>query len=205
MGYCKRCFDHISNDCLLTNKICVFCYRKIKKWETNGKVITKKDALQNWERSFLVWRNYYLQYYKDIKRAIKNSPKGVFRLRKIKCHKYYYLVYRDGDKVKHKYYGKTVPADLLRKIKLRQQLIRKLAKIKALLYSLRIAERPSEKINNYYIFKRDNFTCQYCGRNPKDGVKLHVDHILPLTKGGGNSANNLITACQTCNLEKHDR
>ena len=37
------------------------------------------------------------------------------------------------------------------------------------------------------ILNRDNFTCRYCGRSPPD-VKLHVDHIHPQARGGGNEA-----------------
>lgn len=205
MGYCKKCFEHISNDCILTNGICVFCYYKTNKWESNSKIITKKNAIENWERSFLVWRDYYLNYYKDIKRAINASPKGTFRLRNIKGKLYYYLAYREGNKVKTKYYGKKAPKDLREGIAQRQNLIKKLSKIKSLLYSLRISFRPSQNVNRFYIFQRDAFTCQYCGRTPKDGVKLHIDHILPLDKGGDNNESNLITSCESCNLEKHDQ
>ncbi len=63
---------------------------------------------------------------------------------------------------------------------------------------------------NYYrlrfeIFKRDNFTCQYCGRNPKnDGCKLHIDHIHPKSKKGKWKEDNLITSCEECNEGKLD-
>jgi len=53
----------------------------------------------------------------------------------------------------------------------------------------------------FEIFKRDNFTCQYCGAQPPS-VILHVDHILAVANGGENDAENLTTACQACNLGK---
>lgn len=53
----------------------------------------------------------------------------------------------------------------------------------------------------FEIFKRDCFTCQYCGAQPP-AVILHVDHILAVANGGGNEAENLTTACQNCNLGK---
>jgi hypothetical protein len=53
----------------------------------------------------------------------------------------------------------------------------------------------------FKIFKRDDFTCQYCGRKAPD-VELQVDHIIPVSKGGTNDKNNLITSCQKCNIEK---
>jgi hypothetical protein len=53
----------------------------------------------------------------------------------------------------------------------------------------------------FYIFSRDNFTCRYCGRQ-SDVVPLHVDHVTPVCRGGTNDEENLITACQDCNLGK---
>ncbi len=56
------------------------------------------------------------------------------------------------------------------------------------------------------IFKRDNFTCKYCGKNPtQDKIKLHIDHIIPRSKGGLDIESNLITSCQECNLGKSDK
>lgn len=57
----------------------------------------------------------------------------------------------------------------------------------------------------FEIFKRDNFTCQYCGRNvKKDRIKLHLDHVIPKDKGGRDIIKNLITSCEECNLGKRD-
>lgn len=56
----------------------------------------------------------------------------------------------------------------------------------------------------FEVFKRDSFTCQYCGRKAPD-VLLHVDHIEPIAKGGTSDLLNLITACIDCNSGKSDR
>lgn len=56
----------------------------------------------------------------------------------------------------------------------------------------------------FEVFRRDNFTCQYCGRVVKDGIKLHIDHIIPKSKGGDLSMDNLITSCFDCNEGKRD-
>jgi len=53
----------------------------------------------------------------------------------------------------------------------------------------------------FEVFKRDEFTCQYCGRKPPE-VILHVDHITPVSKGGSDDISNLITSCKDCNLGK---
>jgi hypothetical protein len=56
----------------------------------------------------------------------------------------------------------------------------------------------------FEVFKRDSFTCQYCGHKSPD-VLLVIDHIEPISKGGTNSILNLITSCQACNAGKSDR
>jgi len=56
----------------------------------------------------------------------------------------------------------------------------------------------------FEVFKRDKFTCQYCGQKAPD-VLLHIDHIEPVSKGGTNEIVNLITSCFDCNLGKSDK
>lgn len=53
----------------------------------------------------------------------------------------------------------------------------------------------------FEVFKRDKFTCQYCGRSAPD-VVLQVDHIVPVAKGGKNEIMNLVTSCWDCNIGK---
>lgn len=64
--------------------------------------------------------------------------------------------------------------------------------------------KPLSKKIRFEVFKRDKFTCQYCGRSVPD-VVLHVDHIKPVAKGGKNDIMNLITSCSDCNLGKGAR
>lgn len=56
----------------------------------------------------------------------------------------------------------------------------------------------------FEVFKRDNFTCQYCGAEAPAAV-LQVDHILPVAEGGTNDLTNLVTACVGCNAGKSDK
>jgi len=60
----------------------------------------------------------------------------------------------------------------------------------------------SKKIR-FEVFKRDSFTCQYCGRKAPD-VILEVDHINPVKEGGENDILNLVTSCFDCNRGKRD-
>lgn len=60
------------------------------------------------------------------------------------------------------------------------------------------------KKTRFEVFKRDGFTCQYCGAHPPS-VILHVDHVVPVALGGENHMDNYITACEPCNLGKAAR
>ena len=102
-----------------------------------------------------------------------------------------------------KYLGKEVDKNLVRKIILRKHLTKQLQKHKSLLYMFDIIKRPSVSINKFQVFMRDNFTCQYCGRTPQDGIKLVLDHIKPLKRGGKNKMENSITSCKECNTLKN--
>lgn len=64
--------------------------------------------------------------------------------------------------------------------------------------------KPISKRLRFEVFKRDSFTCQYCGKSAPD-VVLHVDHIKPIKEGGTNDITNLVTACADCNLGKGAR
>lgn len=60
------------------------------------------------------------------------------------------------------------------------------------------------KRTRFEVFKRDGFTCQYCGQTPPT-VILEVDHINPRANGGTDVVINLITACFDCNRGKADK
>lgn len=65
-----------------------------------------------------------------------------------------------------------------------------------------MAERKAiSKSLRFEVFKRDSFTCQYCGRMAPD-VLLEIDHIMPVAKGGTNDLLNLVTSCADCNRGK---
>ncbi|MEM3714671.1 MAG: HNH endonuclease [Nitrososphaeria archaeon] len=53
----------------------------------------------------------------------------------------------------------------------------------------------------YLVFQRDQFKCRICGRTAKE-TKLEVDHIIPVSKGGTDTLDNLQTLCVDCNRGK---
>jgi len=54
------------------------------------------------------------------------------------------------------------------------------------------------KITRRAVFARDNWTCQYCGAHSN----LTVDHVIPRSKGGGSSWDNIVASCAPCNRRK---
>ncbi len=57
------------------------------------------------------------------------------------------------------------------------------------------------------VFKRDHYRCAKCGASPATDhqVELEVDHVIPVTRGGGNARENLQTLCRNCNQGKKNR
>jgi hypothetical protein len=65
--------------------------------------------------------------------------------------------------------------------------------------------KPISAKKRFDILERDNFTCQSCGAKQSDDVLLEVDHIKPVSKGGTNDIDNLVTLCYKCNRGKGAR
>ena len=65
---------------------------------------------------------------------------------------------------------------------------------------------PFRKMNDMYptrnlIYKRDKNKCQYCGSTKS----LTIDHVIPKSRGGDDSWENLVVACSPCNVKKGDK
>jgi hypothetical protein len=56
----------------------------------------------------------------------------------------------------------------------------------------------------FAVLERDGWQCRYCGRRPPE-VALALDHVIPASKGGPDTIENLLTACVDCNQGKRDR
>ena len=70
----------------------------------------------------------------------------------------------------------------------------------------RRARDPIPAQLRFGVLQRDGFRCRYCGRTSRaEGVVLHVDHVVPVASGGATNEDNLLTACEECNLGKSTR
>lgn len=71
-----------------------------------------------------------------------------------------------------------------------------------------VPKRFRRQVTNTFLFARDDYTCQYCGRH-KSELKgrqfLTRDHILPVSRGGRNTWDNVVTSCSPCNNRKGGR
>lgn len=78
----------------------------------------------------------------------------------------------------------------------------KLPSVISLKEYVRMDRRPA--FTRFNVFLRDRFTCQYCG-NGYPSEELTFDHLRPRSRGGRTTWENVVTACQGCNLTKGSR
>lgn len=71
-----------------------------------------------------------------------------------------------------------------------------------------VPRRFRRQVTNTFLFARDSYCCMYCGRHRSELRGRHYltrDHILPMSRGGTNSWENVVTSCSPCNNRKGDR
>jgi 5-methylcytosine-specific restriction endonuclease McrA len=79
----------------------------------------------------------------------------------------------------------------------RVPLVMRLIKVIRMIYRNRV---PYKRSN---VFVRDGFQCMYCGARGR--VKLNIDHVIPLSRGGKTNFENCVSACEKCNNKKGDK
>jgi 5-methylcytosine-specific restriction endonuclease McrA len=162
--------------------ICRKCmHKQYKAWYEahKGEVAKKrKEYVSNHREEYNAYkRGYYKTHTEQVKQCVKKSSK-VNSERKKEYQKKYM---RDYQQTEH---GKAVFRTLVNK----RRALRKAATI--------------EEIPYEYVEKLRNGTvCPYCS---KPIVKVELDHIIPLSKGGKHSVDNLISCCFTCNRQKRN-
>jgi 5-methylcytosine-specific restriction endonuclease McrA len=73
---------------------------------------------------------------------------------------------------------------------------------------IHVPRRFRRQVTNTFLFARDRYRCQYCGRTLMDlrpRESLTRDHLVPLSRGGTNDWTNVVTACSQCNTRKGNR
>jgi len=73
---------------------------------------------------------------------------------------------------------------------------------------IHVPRRFRRQVTNTFLFARDEYSCQFCGR-PQHELRfrecLTRDHLVPLSRGGTNEWTNVVTACSSCNTRKGNR
>lgn len=73
---------------------------------------------------------------------------------------------------------------------------------------IHVPRRFRRQVTNTFLFARDGYCCQYCGRGTAElrpRESLTRDHVVPLSRGGRNEWTNVVTACSPCNTRKANR
>jgi 5-methylcytosine-specific restriction endonuclease McrA len=70
---------------------------------------------------------------------------------------------------------------------------------------IHVPRKFRRQVTNTFLFARDGYSCLYCGRH-RSGLRgrefLTRDHVIPLSRGGDNTWDNVVTACSSCNNRK---
>jgi 5-methylcytosine-specific restriction endonuclease McrA len=79
-------------------------------------------------------------------------------------------------------------------------------RVPRVLHLLRYERTPRAivRLTRKNLMLRDQFQCQYCGKRPSQR-DLNVDHVMPRSRGGQDSWENLVVSCRFCNLKKGRR
>ena len=73
---------------------------------------------------------------------------------------------------------------------------------------IHVPRRFRRQVTNTFLFARDQYRCQYCGRGTaelKPRESLTRDHVIPMSRGGTNAWTNVVAACSPCNTRKGNR
>lgn len=183
------------------------------------------DSLNEYKDKYdklLLKYNEYLNKYNDLKECINDEEADRLKIKREDYQKCQSIIFNNGkifkefnfeiiiyinyssdkgfvrDK-KYKRYGINEYYDFLNEYSTLKE--------KNELYEInsRVERAKMSESLRYDILKRDNYKCQICGASAKDGAKLQVDHIIPVSKGGKTETNNLQTLCSRCNIGKSNK
>lgn len=162
-----------------------------KKISTIKSTITEEEA-----KKLKIKYEKFLNIEETLFNNAKLCPKLQFE---IYCYAYY--ISPQGRNYYHKEYTYTYNQVLDAFNEVTKLIAYRLTKA----YQIKLERSKITDSLRYDVLKRDNFKCQLCGASQKDGATLHVDHIIPVSKGGTSDFENLRTLCSRCNLGKSDK
>lgn len=185
----------------------------------------KYDQLVEYKRNYdklIILYKEYLKEYNDIHKYISIEEAGKIGMSLKKYNKYQNEIY-EAEKMKRTYQFKVLICinysskkgkvrkskshiyyqDEFMKIMKKYREIQNTQEINQI--SSRIERARMSDSIRYDVLRRDNYKCAICGKGNRDGVKLEVDHIIPVSKGGKTEMSNLQTLCERCNRGKSNK
>jgi hypothetical protein len=193
----------------MDGKVCSKC-RQFKEFKGFYKNKSKSDGLHTYCKDCAnkYTKKYHLENKEHVRGLIykhhKQNPIYQIKYREKNPRDLYDKKYREGHKdqikkYKHNYYKTEIGKEVIFKGNLKRRSHKSIAFF--------------SPIKRKKILERDNCTCQYCGVKVHDRStgnwntpdKAHIDHIIPVSKGGMSEPTNLQVLCRTCNLSKNDK
>ncbi len=165
-------------------------YESIKAWKEECRIRIDKSVLKN-------YRNSQFQKCLDDRHAFQ------FKFTRMQTR------YRQVNYIKHAYKVSNVVGTFLCTY---EYLLDRKKQLEAINYEMPLRayfiknqRKLMTKSLREKIMRRDNYTCQICGKYMPDGVGLQIDHIIPVSKGGKTTESNLQVTCSKCNGHKNNR
>ena len=144
---------------------------------------------------------YSYDYYKKLEK--KHLNKIILKKPDIKLKCYIHVSYI-SPKGRNKYF-KTYSYDYYNLIELYNYFLESQTIKNSYQYHVKHERSKMSVSLRYDVLTRDNYRCVICGASAQEGAKLHVDHIIPVSKGGMTEMSNLQTLCDRCNLGKSNK
>ena len=185
----------------------------------------KYEELKKYKLKYDKLSSLYNEYLKDYEALSKFIKEEEARKLKINVEKYrkYQSIILEKNKIKKEYIFKVIiyinyrskkglvkesihkVYDKLQFSKIMSEYLEMKKHGKLIEISSRVERSKMSESLRYDVFKRDEYKCCICGMSSKDGAKLHVDHIIPVSKGGKTELDNLQTLCSRCNIGKSNK
>jgi len=164
----------------LKNKESILLKNKIKYELNKEKILNKSKEYYNQNKQKIADRNKI--YYEANKEKIRESSRITKSI--------YYQNHKDEISKRHKEYGKTEKGRLINRNK---HLKRR--------YKVKKGDATTSQIEELISNTR---VCYWCKcKLSKKSKDIHIDHYIPLSRGGDHTIGNLVTTCPTCNLKKN--
>lgn len=165
----------------------------LRDWDDNCKKIITKS---------LFWKKHKENQYYDLRQEVADKNYKMFIFRFYRTH----IRYRQQNYNRYAYQVNDIDNTVGKSL---SDLLGADYDLEEIGYETTLRKHEAKKQRDLMtpslrkkIMKRDHYTCRYCGKYMPNGDDIHIDHIIPIAKGGKTIESNLQVLCQKCNLQK---